>query len=707
MPSTIYRGDLAEISFGHESGLYFEYNIPASLRFSIQNDASNDSATIKFTAGAAGILVDDAENLLYPKNLLVGAKVRIKSASTYSSDDLSTGAVFTVIANNEDEIEITPRLTHSGLSSAVDAAANDAIMIGPLGVPSPDISNFTYHTSSAVTAESVLTDQFVGLVSNITLPETKVDIKRYQVVGLGRDVAVQAPGRYTHTGGSFETNMHNARWFYYCLGTEVAKASSAATVADARPFKKDDGGTDARKNLYLGDDIAPGQNWLQVAAADGWTGSPMPLVLHTSEGTAIAVGDYIVVNDAQVTVDSGTTNNYLLPVVQHREVELASGKPAALNIFGSGSDAPHISPVEATLRYEIRRIVAINPGGRIYVDDPFNFAHEATTSTVNLTFFQFNSDNSEQSPNLITTGASAGSIQNSVTRLIYSRSTVPSFALETSIRNRDLGSYGTSNAEQDEAAPGETGDTKQLTRIFKGCKVTSFTFTADTDAAARLQVNFDSQMEYTDTGRLDSGDEVGDAIGDRFIAHRMFENTANTAAARKEAGIESGTQKPFFFYDGTLTLGGRSIARATSFTLTGNNNTTQIYTIGGNPQDSGLTADTLVKDAIPFGGKHSPSDVVEGKTDYSLSMEVILDDPIFLHELRSAKSFSDKDDSIRLSFLKQGATGTREQMTIWLEDFMLSEAPIPIPEDKGAVRATLNILPKTMRVVATDTLGHC
>ena len=87
-------------------------------------------------------------------------------------------------------------------------------------------------------------------------------------------------------------------------------------------------------------------------------------------------------------------------------------------------------------------------------------------------------------------------------------------------------------------------------------------------------------------------------------------------------------------------------------------------------------------------------------------MEVILDDPIFLHELRSAKSFSDKDDSIRLSFLKQGATGTREQMTIWLEDFMLSEAPIPIPEDKGAVRATLNILPKTMRVVATDTLGH-
>ena len=697
MPSTIYRGDLAEISFGHESGLYFEYDVPRSLRFTIQNDASHDTATIKFTAshGSDNLLVDSSQNLMYPKNLLVGAKVRIKSASTYSSDDLSTGAVFTVVANNEDEIEITPRLTHSGLSSAVAAAAGDAIMIGPLGVPSPDISNFTYNTSSAVTAESVLTDQFVGLVSNITLPETKVDIKRYQVVGLGRDVAVQAPGRYTHTGGSFEVNLHNARWFYYCLGTEVAKASAVAN-----PFK-----AGVQTALYLGQDIAPGQNWLQIVAT-GWGGATaMDNVLHTSSGTVVAVGDYVVLNDAQVTVDSGTANNYLLPVVQHREVELASGAPAALNIFGSGSDAPHISPVEATRRYEIRRIVGINPAGRIYVDDPFNFAHEHTSDTTTLvTFFQFNSDNSEQSPNLITTGATAGSLQNSVTRLIYSRSTLPSFALETSIRNRDLGSYGTSNAEQDEAAPGSTNDTKQLTRIFKGCKVTSFTFTADTDAAARLQVNFDSQLEYTDTGRLDAG---GGAIGDRFIAHRMFENTANTPAARKEAGIESGTQKPFFFYDGTLTIGGRSIARATSFTLTGNNNTTQIYTIGGNPQDSGLTADTLVKDAIPFGGKHSPSDVVEGKTDYSLSMEVILDDPIFLHELRSAKSFSDKDDSIRLSFLKQGATGTREQMTIWLEDFMLSEAPIPIPEDKGAVRATLNILPKTMRVVATDTLGHC
>lgn len=92
-----------------------------------------------------------------------------------------------------------------------------------------------------------------------------------------------------------------------------------------------------------------------------------------------------------------------------------------------------------------------------------------------------------------------------------------------------------------------------------------------------------------------------------------------------------------------MTIGDRAVARATSFTLTGNNNTSQIYTIGGNPNAAALSADTLLTDQVPFGGKHSPSDVVEGKTDYSLSMEVILDDPIFLHELRSAKSFNDKE----------------------------------------------------------------
>ena len=687
MPSTIYRGDLAEISFGHESGLYLEFGKPDSLAFTITNSTTDDTATIAFS-GANSSYFDSNQNLRYPEGMFVGAKLRIISGGRFDSDDVSTGAVFTIVSNTEDDIIITPRLK-GGTATASSSGAPDAIIIDPLGVPSPDIDNnyMVWNATPKDSKESVLTDQFVGLVSNITLPETKVDIKRYQVVGLGRDVAVQAPGRYTHTGGSFEVNIHNARWFYYCLGTEVAKPSVTASAYAQNSSNY--------QELYVSGNISPGQNFIDVDFNSQF-GTSFANVQHYNGGSTsdVTVGDYVYVLDEQ----DGTSNAYTLPVVQHREVDLAN--VAAANRFGSGSDTPHLTPVEATRRYEIRRIVGFETAGRIYLDDPLNLPHDGGTRAIKLRFMRFDSTTGNSSPDLSTTGATAGAITAPITRLIYSRSTLPSFALEASVRNRDIGSYST---EQDESVPSSANDSKQLTRIFKGCKVTSFTFTADTDAAARLQVNFDSQMVYTDTGRLHATES---SRGDRFIAHRMFENTANTPAARKEAGIESGTQKPFFFYDGTLTIGDRAVARATSFTLTGNNNTSQIYTIGGNPNAAALSADTLLTDQVPFGGKHSPSDVVEGKTDYSLSMEVILDDPIFLHELRSAKSFNDKGDSIRLSFTKQGASGTREQMTIWLEDFMLSEAPIPIPEDKGAVRATLNILPKTMRVVATDTLGH-
>ena len=50
---------------------------------------------------------------------------------------------------------------------------------------------------------------------------------------------------------------------------------------------------------------------------------------------------------------------------------------------------------------------------------------------------------------------------------------------------------------------GGSTDAKQLTRVFRGCKVKEFSMTADTDAAVRLSVGFDAALCYTDTGRLE------------------------------------------------------------------------------------------------------------------------------------------------------------------------------------------------------------
>jgi hypothetical protein len=64
--------------------------------------------------------------------------------------------------------------------------------------------------------------------------------------------------------------------------------------------------------------------------------------------------------------------------------------------------------------------------------------------------------------------------------------------MEVSIRRRD------SDGVDDDVVDGGISDTKQLTRVFRGCKVKDFSLTADTDAALRMTVNFDSALCYTD-----------------------------------------------------------------------------------------------------------------------------------------------------------------------------------------------------------------
>lgn len=244
-------------------------------------------------------------------------------------------------------------------------------------------------------------------------------------------------------------------------------------------------------------------------------------------------------------------------------------------------------------------------------------------------------------------------------------------------------------------------DSKQLTRVFRGCKVTSFNLTADTDAALRLTVDFDSALVYTDTGRLEG------TKGDRYDTHRLFEDTANTEVKRKESGIAKRTQKPFMFYNGTITVAGVQVGQVVSFNLNGTTGVQQYYTVNGaNVADSET-------DQVPFAGTRNPSLAVEGKTEYDLEMEIIVDDPVFYHKMRRAVDHYDDDtsdavdsDMIRLSFTKQGAGATRESIDIVMDDYFIVEAPLPIPEDKGPLRSTLKILPKTVHVIAKDTLMH-
>lgn len=308
-----------------------------------------------------------------------------------------------------------------------------------------------------------------------------------------------------------------------------------------------------------------------------------------------------------------------------------------------------------------------------------------------------------RSPNI----TSDGEVGDYVDHLLFSGDRVPSFSLETSIRTRDVGAY---NQEDASNAPGSSTDAKILTRVFRGCKVKDWSLSADTDAALKLGVNFDAAVCYTDTGRLEA---TAANRGDRLQAHRMFENTANTLEGRKESGIAQYGQKPYFFYNGSLTIGGIAIAQVTNFALSGSTGVTYHHTIRGTPAatTTGLTGaagHVLSIDQVPYGGSRNATLAVEGKETFDLNMEVIVDDPIFWHHMRTTTEFSNitgsNADGIVLKLHKQGSGTTRERLTIVIDDFFITEAPLPIPEDKGVIRSSLKIAPKHVRILATDAM---
>ena len=750
MPSTVYRGDLSEITFGAEAGVRLEHGYAGTFVFktsqtSAQRDAEKDTSVITFTGGAINTPVSNGV-LAFPNGLLVGSKVvfSIKSGSpnwNVKDDYSETGRVYTIIKqqvatsgdnNGMTEITVTPML-HTAVNMA--SKTNDVMTILPFGTPAMDVS-MSYHDTANLSAERVLTDQFVGLVSTVALPETKVDLKRYHVVGLGRDVAVQVPGRFLNTGGTFECNIHNGRWFRYCLGQEVVKPHDTTKNA-------------ATGTYILSTAASVGDSYIEITD-DGGTDNPL------FNSKAVGVGDYVILDTPAEMVDVQT----------YRETAVGGG------LVADAWPAVGASGIfDKAIKEQIRRIVAMTASSgdcKIWLDRPLEYGHPTAGTTV--TFARYESDNTSGSPHR----ESNGNLQYPIEHLFFSRTTVPSFSMEVSVRRNDsdggdvtatdsgtainngsgyaagttsamttdgtaanssfavgdnvylsdgtlLGTVtahgstsltmagGTSAALVDDAklykisgvevTDGGASDSKQLTRVFRGCKIKEWSLTADTDAALRLTTQFDSAYCYTDTGRLES------TKGDRYDAHRLFEDTANTEVKRKQSGIEKGTQKPFMFYNGTIRVLGTSLGQVVSFTINGKTGVEQYWTI------SGANIADATTDQVPFAGTRNPALAVEGKTEYDMEMEIIVDDPLFYHNMRRAvtnydddTSDSTDDDLIRLSFVKQGTGATRESIEVLMDDYYITEAPLPIPEDKGPMRAKLKIMPKSIKVIAKDTV---
>ena len=193
-PSTVYKGDLSEISFGHESGIVLEDNMGSNdlqIKFGAK-DSIKDTSVVSFAGGTNGTPVNDSNQIEFPIGMLVGSKVAFSGLGAAfdkaDQDNYNTsGRTFTIIKQTATELTLSPALRSTHAADNVkntDTNSAGAMHILPFKTPTMDV-NMAHATNADEATESVLTDQFVGVVGTVALPETKVDLKRMHVVCLG------------------------------------------------------------------------------------------------------------------------------------------------------------------------------------------------------------------------------------------------------------------------------------------------------------------------------------------------------------------------------------------------------------------------------------------------------------------------------------------------------------------------------------------
>jgi len=717
MANALYKGDLAEVSFGKETGLRCD-----GATWTLTSSTGNTSL---ITIGTGAYWhTGSSTPVEIPDNILVGCVAKITGGTNFGSDDYATTRRTYYITGNDTTngtITVQPALA----TSPQAAGASDSLIIETYRCPT-----FDSGMSDAANSQKVRTDQFIGLLNEFAVPEPQIDVRKQHVIGMGRDVNVITSGRETLEGGSLEVNAHSMRWLKYALGGHTAKGNgSLATLAS--------GSNTISEKLFNvgGDGSKTGRAELQSASgtagdytAIGGTGTTFTGLdsLSTTSGTNFMLGAKVSsVNSTTATLtsktvfavtsgtaagvlkvnDSGTTKyaSYTgissndvqgiadidsgaaaLALVQNKCVVLMPPIAGAISIgdtrvnvgttvramFSVGDyiqiidKATHQIPGQdgtppTVFKHEIRRVIAVE-GSHVHVEEPFLFAHATTDCGVDR--LRYTADASKGSPNI---NATTKELQNGVTHTLFGHNFVPSFTVEQSLRNSD-------------ATPGG----EQLLRLYSGCKIADATVSADTEGELKISCGYQAARHYTDTETL-------------FSPHRMFDNTASTSANRKVSGIAVDGEKPYLFQDISIEIFGRPVLRATSFNLQLNNTHTARWFIRGY---EGATADT---DQVQHGATQTPLDITEGVREYTFTFKALVEDDRLWDEVRTRRHHQNTND-ITFTMTKPGSATTRQTATITLEDYTITKADHQIPSDKGPIEADVELVVRHMKVTENN-----
>ncbi len=724
MANTLYKGDLAEVSFGKETGLRIDGK--TSQANWVHTSVSGNTSLL--TLGADEYWTTTGPDLKLPDNILIGCTLRIEGGDAYSADDFATTKRTYYITASDTAagtITVQPALLTTAATATKDG---DNLVIDFYRCP-------TFETSMTTTNQQVKTDQFIGLLNEFAIPEPEIDVRQQHIVGLGRDVNILTSGRETLSGGSMQLNAHTLRWMKYALGGHSAKSqgefaysSAAGTAIGGFPLNIATGSvtatlaaqgygvsdntdtsitaTNSSALTMTGNSLTGNFLLGGMVTADTSTDITFDTAIATTFENALTTGGIFKVLSATgavlygsygsasgavlstcADIDSGALARaqtedkavYLLGGVTANisagDIRIKVGSANAAKFTAGTSYVQIIDKDKHTIpgqdaaetdrqifKNELRRVIAIgtsngNDADYIYVEEPLTFDHTSTSCGVERLQYTGTS-NQRGSPHI---DATSKELQFGVTHTLFGHNVLPSFTVEQSFRQKDA-----------------DVDSKQLLRLYSGCKATEATIDADSEGEVKLNLSYEAARHYT-------------ATTNTMKPHRMFDNTAESAVNRKISGIAVDGEKPYLFQDVNVEVFGRPVLRGTQFSLSVTNNLESRWFIRGY---EGTTVDN---DQIQHGATQLPLEITEGKREYSFSMQVMVEDERLWDELRTRKHHKNTND-ITITMTKVGSNATRETATITLEDYTITKSEHQVPSDKSPVMADVEILVRHMKI---------
>tara|TARA_R110002051_G_scaffold182532_1_gene252116 strand:- start:1138 stop:2820 length:1683 start_codon:yes stop_codon:yes gene_type:complete len=188
-------------------------------------------------AGASATMIPEAEIYLGTNGTIASNKLTQSDTTIKLVPDLYSGCVVKIVdtAPSPDTTDYYTISTNDATSITLDrnitsAAATSSATILKFGTPVPA----PQQTINSDTVNTLLSDNWLGLVNTLTPPNVEVEMKQMNLALAGtRNFAHQYKGAETISGGSLDISMNNGSWLYYALG----KISGIAHT------KHSDGGT--------------------------------------------------------------------------------------------------------------------------------------------------------------------------------------------------------------------------------------------------------------------------------------------------------------------------------------------------------------------------------------------------------------------------------------------------------------------------------